>query len=206
MENTGKLAQSAPHSTPWGASQGSKKIAPGIFQVHTASHGGIYVDRALQAYYIPKQWQQDWYEEDCDWAIACAFLKEHIVKNGGWDEGLEKHTMPTLKTWNPNVYEHITGETIPEGQSLIKDRDTYVRRYAGKLEVRSATMHPANWDGFVSMPGHTLVCAGPVGAGHNGERKYFVVPSQEYKERRQMSNGSLIEWMPNAKPAPRADA
>ena len=62
--------------SPWGAVQTFKEIAPGIYHVTTAGHGGFGVseDRLKE---MPKPLQEfetwagrGWYEEDCDWAIV----------------------------------------------------------------------------------------------------------------------------------------
>lgn len=68
--------------TPWGESQLIEVLGDGILSVSTASHGGIYVPKALlnriplrhQEY--AARWSGDlqWYEEDCAWAaVALAF-------------------------------------------------------------------------------------------------------------------------------------
>jgi len=66
--------------TPWGLSQSSREIAPGIVRYETASHGGYYLSPARVAS-MPKPLRNfmpfagsNWYEEDCDWSIvALAF-------------------------------------------------------------------------------------------------------------------------------------
>ena len=35
-------------STPWGASQDSKKYAPGIMEYSTSSHGGFHLSKSRQ--------------------------------------------------------------------------------------------------------------------------------------------------------------
>lgn len=63
-------------NTPWGFSQDSHTIAPGIVRHDTPSHGGYSLspDRlaempaALRAF--PPFAGEGWYEEDCDWAVV----------------------------------------------------------------------------------------------------------------------------------------
>lgn len=63
-------------STPWGAPQTSREIAPGICFYSTASHGGYHLspDRfATFRHCFPdyKLWAGDpWFEEDCDAALV----------------------------------------------------------------------------------------------------------------------------------------
>jgi hypothetical protein len=63
--------------SPWGAVQKQKVLAPGIVQVFTAGHGGIWLSPERQAQlpewakqiassYAPKP---QWWEEDCEMAI-----------------------------------------------------------------------------------------------------------------------------------------
>lgn len=67
-------------STPWGTSQGSKQLAPGIVFYSTAGHGGIHLSAGLQARFealfpdFKPFAGGPWYEEDCDCnAIVIAF-------------------------------------------------------------------------------------------------------------------------------------
>ena len=85
---------SIPKHTPWGRTEHAQELAPGIWSVSTASHGGFYLDsRALdripqnhQAY--AAQWSHgrgpNWFEED---VAACAVIAaypelflEHVVQ------------------------------------------------------------------------------------------------------------------------------
>lgn len=65
--------------SPWGQIQHVTHIADGIWQVHTASHGGIKLSHQRFAA-MPRAWRSTpysgdgWFEEDCDWAfVALAF-------------------------------------------------------------------------------------------------------------------------------------
>jgi len=68
--------------TPWGPAESVQDIGAGILHVTTASHGGYFVPRELNAL-IPLAWRTHtfvargmigWYEEDCDWClVALAF-------------------------------------------------------------------------------------------------------------------------------------
>jgi hypothetical protein len=62
-------------NTPWGRSDHEREIAPGILEVSTPSHGGLYLDA--------QRWQEltrsfafkpfagpQWLEEDCDFVFA----------------------------------------------------------------------------------------------------------------------------------------
>jgi len=63
--------------SPWGAVQQERVLAPGIVQVHTAGHGGIWLSperqaqlpewaRQIEGAYCPKP---QWWEEDCEMSV-----------------------------------------------------------------------------------------------------------------------------------------
>ena len=62
--------------TPWGSSHTTKKIAEGIIEVTTGSHGGIFLSEERWTELMEKfpkfqSWAgKQWFEEDCDWAIV----------------------------------------------------------------------------------------------------------------------------------------
>jgi len=67
-------------SSPWGIVQDEEVIADGIIYVSTASHGGIWVDRALlpritdEMKDYAEYWSgsSQWFEEDC--AAQCVVV------------------------------------------------------------------------------------------------------------------------------------
>ncbi len=64
-----------PKSSPYGAIQTTRQIAPGLWSVSTASHGGIQVSPQRQGA-MPEHLRlsRTWFEEDCEWAlVALAF-------------------------------------------------------------------------------------------------------------------------------------
>ncbi len=59
--------------TPWGESQEVEPILRGVVDfVSTAGHGGFRVHKEYQGTLPPSPFlnSQEWYEEDCDWAVA----------------------------------------------------------------------------------------------------------------------------------------
>lgn len=69
------------YSSPWGPIQHQVTLAPGIVQVSTAGHGGIWISPERLAEMpedirTAKNYSGDpqWFEEDCDWAkVILAF-------------------------------------------------------------------------------------------------------------------------------------
>jgi hypothetical protein len=103
-----------PVETPWGLSQSSKEIAPGIIHHETASHGGFYLSPARVAQ-MPKPLRDfkpfagaNWYEEDCDWAIvAVAFPQFFPAKD-------ILAASATLKSWKPELFAELS--TLKDGR------------------------------------------------------------------------------------------
>lgn len=89
-------------NTPWGKSQSSDKVAPGIVWYTTASHGGFHLSKK-RIEQMPEPYRsfkpfagEGWYEEDCDWAIVClCFTKEWTEWCGG---NIELHLAQALRT------------------------------------------------------------------------------------------------------------
>ncbi len=89
--------------TIWGEIQTSTRLADGVVDVTTASHGGIIVDKRVANKFLSKEAKQMatydnghyYFEEDCDWAIF-AFENPTIVPQN-WLQYIED----CLKKWNP---------------------------------------------------------------------------------------------------------
>jgi hypothetical protein len=76
--------------TPWGPVQQFEELAPGIVQVSTAGHGGIWVSaERLEKMPVKRTAfsQGGWFEEDVDWAlVAIAFPEAFERKPPIWME------------------------------------------------------------------------------------------------------------------------
>ncbi len=81
--------------TPWGTAQNIIELAPGIISYSTASHGGIWLSIERRAKLPPVKnflGGDEWWEEDCDWAVPYFFFAEDIKAFGKayhFDENLE---------------------------------------------------------------------------------------------------------------------
>lgn len=63
--------------SPWGRIQALQCWAPGIYQVHTASHGGFKLATSRQIQIPPAMRRDDgWYEEDCEAALVIVSFPE----------------------------------------------------------------------------------------------------------------------------------
>lgn len=76
-----------PAGTPWGMTQQADQILPGIWQVHTAGHGGIRVSEERwnampAALRLNPYGGGRWFEEDCEALfVLVAFLEEIEAAN-----------------------------------------------------------------------------------------------------------------------------
>jgi hypothetical protein len=93
-----------PVETPWGPSQSSTEIAPGIVFHSTASHGGYHLSPARVAS-MPKPlrefqpWAEPgWYEEDCDWYVVAWSFPQYFP-----DDAREA-ALSTLRRYRPEMY------------------------------------------------------------------------------------------------------
>lgn len=90
--------------TIWGTTQYEERLAEGVWDVCTAGHGGIVVDKRVAERYIsPKakrfidkpQLGMYHFEEDCEWAIFAFENKDIVPEN--WLPYIE----PTLMKYYP---------------------------------------------------------------------------------------------------------
>ncbi len=155
-------------STPWGPSQQTTKLRPGITRYDTASHGGYHVSKKLNAgmpYALRRG--DGWYEEDCDWSrVALAFPESFTT-----DERTAAEA--TLRNWFPASYESFYGRALMPGESTTRDLETFVKKNENNFVVRAA------WGDW-----HALVPAGQVGVlarrASDKAEAYFLVTDAEY--------------------------
>ncbi|MCW2077949.1 UNVERIFIED_ORG: hypothetical protein M2193_000124 [Bradyrhizobium japonicum] len=139
-----------PQSSPWGAIQEKRELAPGIWTVSTASHGGIKLSRERNAA-VPKYMRAEagWYEEDCQWSIAAVIhpiaFQRTIKIEGKPDRSEYDIAVETFRNWHPEEYEQFFGVTLEKGQSLIRDEKLFEIENKDKFVVTSAWGDWAHW-------------------------------------------------------------
>ncbi len=79
-----------PEQSPWGSVQHKTHLAPGVWFVGTASHGGIWVAPKLRSR-IPAKAKnflksRTWWEEDCDWVIPYIVFYSEIHAHASEDK------------------------------------------------------------------------------------------------------------------------
>jgi hypothetical protein len=166
-----------PKSSPWGPVDQVETLAPGLHDVGTASHGGFLLSPEMNAR-VPEalRLESGAYEEDCDWArVVVAFGAEYF------SEDLMKRARETLKSWAPAAYEAHFGEAIRPGESLVRDREVFMRVHAADLVVFSAVQLQNR-----TVNGEPAVLArASLGAKRqDGTPEFeFLVPASEYAAR-----------------------
>ena len=155
--------------TPWGMSDGSRKIANGIRFYETPSHGGAHLSEERQAA-MPEALRTDdgWYEEDVDYNRIILGFPQYF------SEKERAEAKESLKHWAPESYEAFYHETIPEGQSHIKDDRIRAERNRGNFVAKAAW---GDWQRGVPK-GDILVLAK---RESDGTQEWFLVPQGEYR-------------------------
>lgn len=169
--------------TPWGRADSATNLISHLGSVSTPSHGGIRVMPERNAL-IPEYMREPggFYEEDCDWAIPFVVFEEELLACGdSWAAGVigKGEHKRSLRQWHPDAYERFFGETIPEGESHIKDERAFYERHASDLITVAA------YGDYDNAPAGTLLVAARVGGhgGAEGPTRHFLVPEAEYDAR-----------------------
>lgn len=121
--------------TIWGQIQHQHKLAGGVYEVDTASHGGIIVSTKVADRYLshlakeiagePKYGYYH-FEEDCDWAVF-AYENPTIVR-----AEMRKYYMESLKRWNSDyLYKKQMEEYVLK---------TLTRELTDKLQLSQETI------------------------------------------------------------------
>lgn len=168
--------------SPWGPVQSERELAPGLVSVETAGHGGIKLDRRLNAE-VPEYMRLSggWYEEDVDWAIVA------VVHPDAFSPAEVEDAKATLRNYRPDAYEQFFGEEIPEGASRVKDERRFLLEHQDDYLGMSAF---GDWREGVPK-GYVGVFAGRGGRTPTGQfpadTAWFLVPEDEYAARGRFS-------------------
>ena len=125
--------------TPWGQSDHTKEIAPGIIFYSTPSHGGAFVPAEIRA-----EWPQalrdfktfaggDWYEEDCD--VQLVILAHPESFKAATVADAVRFARAYCQDYAPAIYEWIDSDD----EHATKARDIADLYNALKSELDDAT-------------------------------------------------------------------
>lgn len=157
-------------NTPWGPSQGATIYAEGMVAHTTAGHGGFKLSGNHNAQVHPMLRSEDgWYEEDSAWAAVAVAFPDLFT-------GFEQRCAArTLRDWEPDAWEAISGTRLAPGESHTKDRRAFEHQHANDWIVISALRSDHH-------PGMTEVIATRGGKrGHGVQERRFLVRSADYK-------------------------
>ena len=109
-------------STPWGPADGVDYLAPGIWKVYTASHGGIKLspERAAGMPAAFMGASQDgfgtWWEEDCAWSLVALVYPEAFPRQPWHSKDYDP--MDTARQMAARYYANIIQEA-KDGDALL---------------------------------------------------------------------------------------
>lgn len=184
-------------STPWGPSQQSTRLSPGIIWYSTASHGGVHLCPTRNAM-IPEAFRAEggWYEEDTDWNIVAYYFPEAFPKED------RRNVIATLKNWRPDEFERATGQKVKPEESLELRARLFREKHKHDWVVIAAW---GSWHATVptGMVGVCCTRGGVHGVyGKPEPEQYFLVPKSEYDAR---DRGEFVvdttqhkPWQPHA--------
>lgn len=177
-----------PVHSMWGPVQSAEELAPGIWSVSTAGHGGFVLSPERNAKVHPA-WRSSnrQYDEDCDWAIP-AYTFPEVLQAPGWnpdktpEERLE-NVRRKLRDQYPDQWETVTGEACTAENSFKRREQAFAATNAERLVVTGAWGDWAAWvpDGMVGC----LAYRGGHAARTYKDESWFLVPASEYREKDQ---------------------
>ncbi len=135
-----------PQHSIWGAIQAAEQILPGVWQVHTASHGGFILSDSRQAA-MPASLRLDGtsYEEDADYALVVLGFEAEFTGLGGAEALMVRNAHDTSRNWHPDRYAVFTGKPVePRDSHVLKLRDAFAARI-GRNVVVAAFGSWADW-------------------------------------------------------------
>lgn len=167
MEFHNKLLYMKGKSSPWGKIQDQWWVTPWLVGVSTSGHGG---------YKLPREWNSKipqimrikggWYEEDCEWSIVFSVLENQIKRDmfNFKDSNTcsyntmfnELYHVKCFRNYFPYAYESFFEVNLEEGESILKDQDTWRERNKDKWQSISAINLPNSNNArvFVSIGGN----------------------------------------------------
>lgn len=176
-------------NTPWGKAQTRSRLAHGIVEVSTASHGGIHLSPTRNAL-VHEAWRDGsgWYEEDCLYNIVVIsfpdlFAGQRIERLGCT---VLENAHRVLKDHLPDQYGQVFGVNVTLAESEVLRERAFAASVVDKLVSNGAWGHGNDCFGQMRVPvGWVGVCARRGGrwASYDGDDRWFLVPADEYRDR-----------------------
>ena len=185
-----------PDQSPWGAVQQANQIAPGIWSVTTASHGGLLLSEARSAA-MPDALRLpgDAYEEDCDWSLVYLAFESELALQKTSTAGFLQLAKDTARCWHPDRYAAHTGECVePNRSSVLRTREAY-RAAIGEFCTTTAWGDWADWvpEGKVGVIARKVISVNHLGRPtYADEEICALVDKDAYRERGEVTVLSAI--------------
>lgn len=176
-----------PSTSPCGQVQHAIMIAHGIWQVSTASHGGLVLsDQRAKA--MPEALALDgsFYEEDCDWALVVLAFEAEFAASGTYSAGEIQLAHDSVKCWHPDRYTAFTGEAVPANTSRVLMKRRAYTEVMGDYCVCSAWGTWADWvpEGKVGVLARKVISIDHLGWPRYDEDEVFaLVDKGDYEKR-----------------------
>ena len=183
---------SQPSQTPWGAPETATQILPGIWEVRTASHGGMMLSDDRQAA-MPDALSFDGasYEEDVNWAlVVMAFAHEFQSSALRFSPHHVDLARQMVRTWHPARFTTHTGEVVPKNESPTLRRRAAALAAIGELVTTSAYGDWAEWvpTGRVGVLARRVRDVDPLGfCRYTEERVWALVDKAAYAGRTEVT-------------------
>ncbi len=176
-----------PTTSIWGTVQQADQIAPGIWSVMTASHGGIMLSEPRQAA-MPNALRLDGgsYEEDCDWSLPVLAFADELAQAKDFSEAFLQLARDTARCWHPERYTAHTGESVSvNDSSVLRTRKAYLDAI-GEFCVTAAWGDWADWvpEGKTGVVARKVASVDHLGrARYDDEEVCALVDKVAYAER-----------------------
>ncbi|MGB3472091.1 MAG: hypothetical protein WBA51_14830 [Erythrobacter sp.] len=178
-----------PRDSIWGTPQHATQLLPGIWEVRTASHGGIILSDERQAA-MPEALRLDTvsYEEDVDLSLVLlAFETEFASLPTKGIDLLIDNARASVKAWHPDRYTAFSGEAVDLNDSHVLRRRAAYTEQIGRYVVVSASGDWADWvpHGKVGVVARRVSRVDALGhADYEGEPIHGLVDKDAYDSSR----------------------
>jgi len=164
--------------TPWGATQDTKQVAPGITRIDTASHGGYHLSAERLAD-MPEQLRrftpyagEGWYEEDCDWAIVALAFPQHFSTYAV----LCAVEQQSGEFGQPLAREYL--EQHPRGKEAARRAFEFRRMNAEKFRDQGGmSSGDCNWTMWAENLAHTVRLTADFPKANSIEEGHYALPT-----------------------------
>lgn len=135
-----------PVNSPWGAIQQADQLAPGIWSVMTASHGGLLLSDARQdAMPDVLRLDENAYEEDADWCLVYLAFEGELAQQKTCTAGFLQLARDTARCGHSDRFTAHTSETVAPNEShILRTRAAY-QAAIGEFCTTSAWGDWADW-------------------------------------------------------------